>query len=167
VDNLLNPDTGLIIWTMVTFLVLVVVLGRFAWKPLLKVLDEREQGIRRDIEEAQAAKLSAAQMREQYEQEVARGQEKIKQLITQATTDAQKLREKMLREAEEEAARAAAMHKRQLEEEKEKVMRDVRKEVAAISVRAAEKLLRREMNPKAQEDILNDFFEELDKGKFH
>jgi F-type H+-transporting ATPase subunit b len=164
-EHLLDPDTGLIIWTIVTFLCLVFVLGKFAWGPMVKTLNEREAHIRRSIEEVDAAKISASQMREQYEKDVARGQEKIQTLLAQAAVDAQKLREKLMQEAEEEGARLRAANQRQLEEEKEKVLRDIRKEVAGISVLAAEKLVRHAMSPKAQDELLQSFFEDLDKQK--
>ena len=166
-DQLLNPDTGLMVWTITTFLVLVVVLGKFAWKPMLKTLQDRENSIRRAIDEAEAAKISATQMRDQYEKDIQKGQNKVQELLKQATVDAQKIREKLVKDAEEEAQRLGALNKRQLEEEKEKVLRDIRKEVASLSVQAAEKLVRHSMSPKTQDDLLQGFFDDLDKGKLH
>ncbi len=153
------------IWTSVTFLILLAVLGKYAWGPMVKTLADRETHIRRSIEEAEAAKSSAAQMREQYEKDVARGQEKIQEMIKQANVDAQKIREKLVKDAEEEAQRLSAMNKRQMEEEKEKVLRDIRKEVASLSIQAAEKLIRHSMGSKAQDVLLQGFFDDLDKRK--
>src|SRR6185312_6973111 len=131
------PESGLIIWTIATFLILLVVLGKFAWGPMVKTLADRESAIRRAIEEAEAAKISASQMRDQYEKDLSHGQERIQALLKQATADAQLIRDKMLKEAEEEAQRLKQQNKRQLEEEKENVLRDIRKEVASLSVLAA------------------------------
>jgi F-type H+-transporting ATPase subunit b len=164
-ERLLQPDIGLIICTAITFLVLVAVLGKFAWGPLLAALKAREESIRRAIEEAQAARVTADQLKTQYERELAQGQEKAQALLAQTSADAQKIRERILKEAEEEAQRLSAMNRRQLEEEKANVLRDIRKEVAGLSVLAAEKLVRHSMNQKAQDELLKDFFDDLDKQK--
>src|SRR5882762_9266609 len=110
-ERLLQPDTGLMIWTVVTFLGLVLVLGKFAWKPLLQALNDREASIKRAIEEARAAKVTAEQLKAQYERELAQGQEKAQALLAQTAVDAQKVRERILKEAEEEAQRLAAMNR--------------------------------------------------------
>ena len=164
-ERLLQPDTGLMIWTVVTFLGLVFVLKKFAWKPLLQALNDRESGIRRAIEDAQSARTTAEQLKAQYEKELAQGQAKAQALLSQTTAEAQKIRERILKGAEEEAKRLSAMNRRQLEEEKANVLRDVRKEVAGLSILAAEKLVRHSMNQKAQDALLQDFFEDLDKQK--
>jgi F-type H+-transporting ATPase subunit b len=164
-ERLLQPDTGLMIWTVVTFLALVFILKKAAWKPILQSLNDREAGIRRAIEEAQAARQAAEQLKAQYERDLAQGQEKSQAMLAQTAAEAQKLREKLLKEAEEDARKLAANTRRQLEDEKEKVMRDLRKEVAGISIKAAEKLVRNSMNAKVQEDLLKGFFEDLDKQK--
>jgi F-type H+-transporting ATPase subunit b len=164
-ERLLQPDTGLMIWTVVTFLCLVFVLKKFAWKPLLQALNDREAGIKRAIDEAQSARQTAEQLKAQYEKELAQGHDKVQVLLAQAAADAQKVRERMLKEAEEDAQRLSASTRRQLEEEKAKVLRDIRKEVAGLSILAAEKLIRHSMNQKAQDELLNDFFEDLDKQK--
>src|ERR1700751_5035805 len=112
-ERLLQPDTGLMIWTVVTFLGLVFLLGKVAWKPLLQALNEREAGIKRAIEEAQAARTAAEQMKVQYEKDLAAGQEKTQALLAQAVVEAQKHRDRLMKEAEEEAQRFTAANRRQ------------------------------------------------------
>jgi len=96
---------------------------------------------------------------------LAQGQEQVNTLIAQAANDAQKVRERLIKEAEAEAHRLTDMTRRQLEEDKNKVVRDLRKEVAGLSILAAEKIMRHSMNQKAQEDLLKDFFDDIDKQK--
>lgn len=162
-ERLLQPDAGLMIWTFVTFLVLVWVLGKFAWKPLLQALTSREAGIRRAVEDAQAARQSAEQIKLQYEKELAEAQSKVQQLIHQGQTEAQKVRERMVKDAEEEARRIAASARQELEQEKTRLVRDLRKDVASLSLLAAEKLVRHSMNQKVSDELLQDFFNDLDK----
>ena len=162
-ENLLNPDTGLIIWTIVSFAVLVLLLGRVAWKPLIAALKEREDGIRQAIDDASRAKLSADQLKVQYEQELARTQDKAAGILSQAQAEAQKVREQLLRDAEAEARRLTEQTRRQLEEEKARLSRELRQEVAALSVQVAEKLLRHSVNAKENESLVPGFMKDLDK----
>src|SRR4029077_9408728 len=164
-ERLLQPDTGLMIWTVVTFLCLVWVLKKFAWKPLLQALNDREAGIKRAIEDAQSARQTAEQLKAQYEKQLAQGQEQAHLLIAQAAADAQKVRERLIKEAEADAQRLTESTRRQLEEDKNKVVRDLRKEVASLSMLAAEKIMRHSVNQKVQDEVLRDFFEELDRQK--
>src|SRR5882672_8514657 len=127
-ETLLNTDKGLIIWTIVTFVVLVLLLSKVAWKPLIQALKDREEGIRKAIEDAASAKSSAEQIKAQYERELASAQEKAAGFISQAKAEAQKLREQMIKDAEAEARRLTEQTKRQLEEEKSKLSHQLREE---------------------------------------
>lgn len=164
-ERLLSPDTGLMVWTITTFVILVFILGKVAWKPLLTSLNEREAGIRKAISDAEKARITADQLKAQYEAELAKGQERSQQMVAQAQAEAQKLRDQILKDAQEESQRLAATTRRQLEEDKAKISRELRAEVAGISVKAAEKLLRHAMNAKEQENLLQEFFKDLDKEK--
>jgi F-type H+-transporting ATPase subunit b len=163
-ETLLTPDTGLIIWTVVIFAALVMLLGKVAWKPLLKALQEREDGIRKAIEDAAGAKKSAEDLKIQYEQELAKAQDKAAGLLSQAKTEALKLREQMLKDAEQEAHRLMEQTKRQLEEEKNKLSRELRQDVASLSIRVAEKLLRHSVNAKEQDALVQGFVKDLEKN---
>ncbi len=162
-EYLLTPDKGLIIWTIVTFACLVLLLSKVAWKPLLKALADREEGIRKAIADATGARQSAETLRGQYEQNLAQAQAKIQDMLKQAETDALKVREKLMKQAEEEAHRLSEQSRRQLAEDKEKLSRELRQEVASLSVKAAEKLLRHAMNAKEQEALVQEFLKDLDK----
>ncbi len=162
-ENLLNPDKGLIIWTIISFFALVLLLSKVAWKPLLAALKEREDGIRKAIDDATHARQSADALKAQYEQELVKAQGKAAQMVAQAQVEAQKLREQMLKDTEAEARRLTEQTKRQLEEEKSKLSRELRQEVAGLSVRVAEKLLRHTVNAKEQEHLVAGFLKDLEK----
>ena len=162
-ENLLNPDKGLIIWTIVSFAVLVLLLSKVAWKPLLQALKDREDGIRKAIGDAASARQSAEKLQIQLQQELAKAQDKAAGMIAQAQAEGQKLREQMLKDAEAEARRLTEQTKRQLEEEKSKLSRELRQEVASLSVKVAEKLLRHSVNVKEQEGLVAGFIKDLDK----
>lgn len=162
-ENLLNPDKGLIIWTIVSFLALVLLLSKVAWKPLLAALKAREDGIRKAIDDAAQAKQAADQLKIQYEQELAKAQDKAAGMMSQAREEGQKLREQMLKDTEAETRRLTEQTKRQLEEEKSKLSRELRQEVAGLSVRVAEKLLQHSVNAKEQEHLVAQFMKDIEK----
>jgi F-type H+-transporting ATPase subunit b len=163
-ENLLTPDKGLMFWTIISFLALVFVLAKFAWKPLLMALRDREMGIRQAIDDAANAKLTADQLKARYEAELAKGQFKVQEILDQAKADAQRVRDQLLNESQEESRRMVSQTRRQLEEDKAKISRELRQEMAGISVKAAEKLLRHAMNAKEQDALLQEFFKDLEKG---
>jgi len=162
-ETLLTPDKGLIIWTIVTFVCLVLVLSKVAWKPLLQALKDREDSIRRAIDEANSARQTADQLKAQYERELAQGQEKAQAILTQTQAEAQKVREQILKDAEAEAHRISEQTRRQLEEEKAKLSRDLRQQVAGLSIKTAELLLKHTMNAKEQDALIQGFMKDLDK----
>jgi F-type H+-transporting ATPase subunit b len=134
-----------------------------AWKPLLAALKEREDGIRKAIEDATQARISADQLKAQYQQELASAQDKAANLIAQAQTEGRKIREQMLKDTEAEARRLTEQTKRLLEEEKSKLSRELKADVAGLSVQVAEKLLRHSMNAKEQDNLVAGFIKDLEK----
>ena len=150
--------------TIVSFAVLVLLLGKVAWAPLLKSLKDREDGIRKAIDDAASARTSAEQMKSQYELDMAKSQDKAAELLAQARVESQKLRDQLMKDAEAEARRLSDQTKRQLEEEKEKLSRELRAEVAGLSMKVAEKLLRHSMNAKENEALVQGFITDLEKG---
>ena len=93
-DNpLVQPDPGLFIWTIVTFLVLLTLLAKFAWKPLLEALETRQQGIRKALDDAQAAKQELQRLEQDAAQMMRKARAEAEVLITQSRADADRLRE--------------------------------------------------------------------------
>jgi F-type H+-transporting ATPase subunit b len=87
----INP--GLIVWTIITFLVLLSVMKKFAWKPILKMLEEREGKIRAALEEADRARAEAAEMLKQNEKNLVRAGEEYQKMIREGKALAEKLKE--------------------------------------------------------------------------
>ncbi|MBI4051283.1 MAG: F0F1 ATP synthase subunit B [Elusimicrobia bacterium] len=164
-EKLLSPDIGLSIWTAVTFLLLVLLLGRAAWRPLVQALEERERAMRTEREAAEAARKSAEEIKAQLDRELAQIQHKTQELLAQAQREGATQRDQVIRAAQEEALRMAEKTRIQLEEEKNRLVRELRNEVAGLSVLAAEKLLKKSMDPAVQKNALEDFFKDMGKSK--
>lgn len=164
-DRLLNPDTGLMIWTIVTFLGLVVVLKKLAWGPLLAAIEERDDRIKTDLEQSQKARTEAERIKGELESKMADLQNKSRELLAQAQKDAEALRSQLKASAEADSQKIREKTMQELGEEKERLVRDLRKEVAGLSVLAAERLLRKSVDDGVQKSVLDGFFKDLESKK--
>src|SRR3954463_10644019 len=104
-DNLLNPDLGLVITTIVTFLLLVFILKKAAWKPILDGINQREGKIRGDLDRAEKAQADAEALRLKYESQLSEAQRTIQDMVSQAKKDADRARTDLLATAKEESER--------------------------------------------------------------
>lgn len=164
-NKLLEPDFGLMFWTVVTFLSLVFILKKFAWGPLLSAIEEREARMKSDLEGAQAARAEAERIKGQIESEMAGLQSKSRELLLQAQKDAEALGAKLKASAEEDAARIRDKTMSDLDGEKQRLVRELRQEVASLSVLAAERLMRKSVDDGVQKTVLDGFFKDLDGKK--
>lgn len=164
-DKLLNPDTGLVIWTVVTFLSLVFILKSFAWGPLLSALEEREARMKAEREGAEAARAEAERIKADLEAEMAGLDAKSRELLSKAMKDGDALRARLKAAAEADAKRITEKTMAELADEKERLVRELRREVTSLSVMAAEKLLRKSVDDEVQKTVLESFFKDLDSQK--
>ena len=166
-DKLLNPDTGLLIWTIVTFLCLVFILKKMAWGPLLHAIEERESKMRGDLEGAQKARNEAEKIKNDLEAQMSGLQAKSREILAQAQKESDLLRSQLKAAAEADSAKIREKTMQELSEEKERLVRDLRKEVASLSLLAAEKLMRKSVDDNVQKTVLEGFFKDLDSEKRH
>ncbi len=163
--ELLTPDAGLIFWTIVTFLCLVAVLKFAAWGPLLHAVEAREARIKADREGAEKARAEAERIQKELEASMAGAQAKSKELLAAAAKDGEALRAKLKAEAEADAQALKDKTFAELAAEKNKLVADLRKEVATLSVLAAEKLMRKSVDDGVQKNVLEGFFKDLETNK--
>ena len=160
-DTLLNPDKGLIIWTIISFLVLVAILKTFAWGPLLHAIEEREAAMRREREQAEKARQEAERIQQEMAAQLAGIEAKAKELLSQAGKEGEVLRAKLKATAEEEVKALTEKTRAQLEEEKRRLVGELRKEVASLSVLAAERLIHKSIDAGVQKSVMDEFIKDL------
>lgn len=160
-DSLLQPHTGLIIWTICTFVVLMIVLGKFAWKPILGGINAREGKIKNDLDRAEKAQKEAENLRVKFETQLAEAQKSIQEMMNQARSDAEKSRAQLLETTRQEADKLLEKGKKDLAGETEKLKADLQKEVAGLSVSIAEKILHRSVDQKVQSQVLEESLKSL------
>jgi F-type H+-transporting ATPase subunit b len=162
-DKLLTPDIGLTVWTVVTFLCVVFILGRYAWTPILAALEAREARIRDDVRSAEESRRSAETARQEFETRLAGAKAETRALLDQAEKDARLRGEELLKAARDEAARLALKTREELAEEQRRLVSDLRGEVISLAVGAAEKIMGKAVDKALQDKALRDASTELDE----
>ncbi|MGB3779422.1 MAG: F0F1 ATP synthase subunit B [Tunicatimonas sp.] len=144
--ELLSPDLGLIFWQLLGFLLLLFLLGKFAWRPILGALNERETSIEQALSAAEKAKAEMAQLKNENEQLLADARKEREAMLRDATTAATKLREEAREQASEESARIVADAQASIEVQKQAALAEIKHQVGDLSLVIAEKILREKLD---------------------
>jgi F-type H+-transporting ATPase subunit b len=161
-NPLIQVTPGLMIWTIVCFLIALYVLKRYAFGPIQKLIDERQQRIRRSLEEADNARDEARRLLEEHRKLIgeARGEAEEIRSVARQEADAQMRRVKQ--EAEADRQRRLEETSRQIDAETRRALEAIRTEVAELSLIAAEKVTRGALDDKDQRRLIDEAIGDLD-----
>ena len=152
INPLVLPDIGLVFWNTVAFLLLLVVLGKFAWKPILKAINDREQGIEDALAKADKMKSELAAMQSENEALLAKAREERATLIKEAKEASEKMIADAKDKAKSEYERIVADAQVAITQQKNAALTEVKNQVGSLVVDVAEKVLRRELSNKAEQE---------------
>ena len=161
---MLNINPGLIIWTIITFALLVVVLGKFAWKPLLQVLQSREQEIADSLKKAEEAKKDAERMMQENKVAMEKASTETARLIAEGRAMAEQLKSYIVAKANESAKKMLDQAKDEISREKDSAMAQLRSEVAELSISVAEKILDESLDNAKQKKMVDNVLQQLQKN---
>jgi F-type H+-transporting ATPase subunit b len=150
--------------TLVLFLIFVLVLGKFAWKPLLQLIEEREKSVRDAVEGAEKASAEARALLEQHKQLVRDAGRERDELIKRAAKEAEQLKAELQARARTESEQIVEKARAQITREKDQAIRELRGQVADLAVEAAGKIVQSSLTPEAQRKLVADFIAELPKA---
>ena len=152
--ELVTPELGLVFWTTLSFLILLFLLGKFAWKPILGAINEREINIENALMRAEAAKEEMARLTSENES-LLRDARAERDIILQ---EARKLKDKIVGEAKEaaqqEGAKMIENARIEINMQKALAIADVKNQVATLSIEIAEKVLRKQFEDASKQDAL-------------
>ncbi|SMB88209.1 F-type H+-transporting ATPase subunit b [Desulfonispora thiosulfatigenes DSM 11270] len=154
-----------IIMAMANFLLMVVILNKFLYKPIVKVLDERKESIQGNLDEAEKTKTDAEGIKKEYQEQLKSARKEAQDIITKATKLGDESKEDLLRQAKIEADKISQRAKEDIEREKGKAISEVRDEVANLSISVAEKILGQKLEKKNHEKMIHDFVKEVGDSK--
>jgi F-type H+-transporting ATPase subunit b len=156
---LLNIEPGLLIWTVITFLILLAVLRKVAWGPILTALEQREHTIRDSIAEAQRARQDAEQLLLQHQQMLADANREVTRLLEQGREEADRLRVAMTEQAREEAQRLTETARREIGRERQLAMQEMKATAADLALAAAGRLLNTSMTSEDHRRLVTEFLD--------
>ena len=155
----INP--GLIIWTIITFVLLLVILRAVAWKPILGVLEERETTIRESLDLARKSKEEAETLMARQQEMIGEARQEMATIIERAQRDAEKRRADILARAQGEADEKARQFAEELERQKRAAIRDIRVEAVDLVVAASSRLVEKNLDEEKQKSLVRGYLDDL------
>jgi len=156
-DNpLVQPDPGLFIWTIITFLVLLGLLAKFAWRPLLRALDSRQESIRKSLDDARQAKQELERLQQESAQIIRQARVEADGIIGRSREDAERLREDLKQKARAEADAVVKNAERQISLETARALQQIRTEAVDLSVMIASKIIQRNLSKEDNERLIDE-----------
>ena len=158
--DLVTPQIGLLFWTVLIFLVLVFLLAKFAWKPILRMVEERTKNIEDALNSAENAKKEMAGLKAENEQIMKEARAERDKIVREAREMKDKIIEESKETAKAEADKILAQARKLIDDEKRAAMNELKDQVASLSIEIAEKILTKELSDKKKQaelidDILN------------
>jgi F-type H+-transporting ATPase subunit b len=159
----LNP--GLTLWTAITFLALIVVLGKFAFGPIVKMLDERSRTIQEAIEQARVERAEAEKMMAEQKESLQRAQREAAELAKRSQAEVEVLRQELTARARKEADDLVAGARAQINEEKTKAVAELRGQVADMAIEVARRLIPQALDEKSHRALVEEYVRQLPGAK--
>jgi len=167
-DNpLVQPDPGLYIWTIVTFLILLGLLARFAWRPLLDALEARQETIRKSLDDARQAREEMQRLQAESARILAEARKEGANIISTTRSDAARFADEMKQKAREDAAVVVKNAQREIDAQTARAVQSIRREAIELSVAVAGKILRRDISKADNERLIDETIRETQAKAGH
>jgi F-type H+-transporting ATPase subunit b len=161
-NPLIQVTPGLMIWTIVCFLITLFVLKRYAFGPIQKMIDDRRERIRQALEEADKAREEARNLLEEHRKLIGQARGEAEEILSEARQVGQAMQARAKEEVETDRQRRLEETRRQIEAETRRALEQIRGEVAELSLIAAEKVTRRSLRDDDQRRLIDEAIGELD-----
>lgn len=159
--DLLSVNPGLVFWTLVTFLIVVIILWAFAWKPIIHALDERADKIHGDIDRADKMRKEAEESLQTYQQKLAEANNEASNIIETAKNDANSLKNKTIEETQKEIQAMREQSLQDIELSKQKAVQEIQEKVVELSVSIAGQILEKQLKKEDHITFVNNEIEKL------
>ena len=160
-DTLFAVDTGLSLWTLLTFGAMVLILWRFAWKPLLGALDAREKGIQDAIDEARQQREEAQRLVEEQQAKLAESRRQAQSIVAQSREAADQLRRELETKARKESHAIIEGARREIERERDAAVETLRRESVELAMAAASRLLSERLDDDRDRQLVMSYVDEM------
>lgn len=161
--NVIPNDLGLQLWVVLTFVVMLVLLAKFAFKPIADALDRRGQAIKAAVEDAEKARADAKKMMEDYRQQLAAARAEATQIIEESRQVGERVRQEVVEKARAEASALLQRAQEEIARQQEKGVQELKETVATLAVQVAAKVLEKEVNPATHQELVTKLIADLSK----
>lgn len=160
---LLKPEPGMIIWTLIVFILLLVVLGKWVWPVILKALKDREAKLTNDFQEAETARDEALKTLAEYKKQLADAQREAQEIIQKSRDDARKLSEQLKEKTQQDLSLMRQRMENDIEAAKQQAIGQVHEQTAIVATKIASRILHREIQESDQSKLVSSSIEEFGK----
>ncbi len=157
----LDVNPGLIFWTVITFITLLLILRFTAWKPILASLSSREDFIKDSLQKAENERKEAERLLEENKAAMAKAEDEAQKIIAQGREYGEKLKEQILEESRNESKKMIAAASAEIERKNQEAFESLKNQVASIAIGAAEKIIRENLDEEKQSKLVDKFIDEL------
>lgn len=160
--ELITPDLGLIFWMIISFSMVLFILAKFAWKPIVHTLKIREESIAEALKSADLAKEEMAQLKADNEKLLEEARLERDKILKEAVAASNKLKDEAKEESQKIGKKMIEDARITIQNEKKNAMEEVKQQLSEFSIEIAEKILRKQLeDKKAQQDLVNDYIKNL------
>ena len=160
--ELVKPEIGLLFWMCVTFLIVLFLLSKFAWKPILKMISDREESISNSLDAAKQAREDLANLKATSEKVMKEAHAERDALLREARDIKDRIIAEAKTAAQEEGRKIIAQAKDSITSEKNAALRQLREQVVQMAMEASTKILKKELaNPQQQEALIESYLNEV------
>jgi len=162
--TLLDVNPGLIFWTVITFVLLLLILKKLAWKPILNALSEREKLIRESLEKAENARIEFEKLTQDNKVRMAKAEEEVQKIIEQGREYAEKIKAQEIEKSRNEAKKMIEDATAAIERKQQESFNNLKEQIADIAVKSAEKIIRETLDKEKQLKIVDKYIQDITKN---
>jgi F-type H+-transporting ATPase subunit b len=155
--EMFKPEPGLIIWTLVSFFILLILLKKVAFPPILKGMKKREETIKQQLEEAQKTKKEAENLLGDYKRQLAEARSEAQKIINEGKSLGENMRKEIVQKAQEESNQIVKRAQEEIELQKQKAILELQEKIADLSIMAATKIINKSLNTEDNRRLVEEY----------
>jgi F-type H+-transporting ATPase subunit b len=156
-NPIFKPEPGLIIWTLISFFILLVLLKKVAFPPILKGMKKREETIKQQLEEAQKTKKEAENLLEDYKRQLAEARSEAQKIINEGKSLGENMRKEIVQKAQAESNQIVKRAQEEIELQKQKAILELQEKIADLSIMAATKIINKSLNTEDNRRLVEEY----------
>ena len=155
--EMFKPEPGLIIWTLVSFFILLILLKKVAFPPILKGMKKREETIKQQLEEAQKTKKEAENLLGDYKRQLAEARSEAQKIINEGKSLGENMRKEIVQKAQQESNQIVKRAQEEIELQKQKAILELQEKIADLSIMAATKIINKSLNTEDNRRLVEEY----------